>query len=129
MEILKWLSNFGPAGIASLREILELISKIRDTEDRAEQIKISLSILKLLAKLSPTTMDDSALEVIDKIASEDLIRQLLSLVNRFNSSSVQVCSAEDLSVATSEFTAQGIGLLQIISIAKTIADLLKMLRD
>lgn len=131
VELITWLSGFGTAGMESLGKILELVKKIRATEDRAEELKLGIAILREMATLSPTSVDDDILSVIDKVASQELLDQMIKLVSRFRGgfSAQQSFTVQQLGDDTAVFTAQGLSILQLIAAAKMLSDLIKTLKS
>lgn len=126
--LLSWLSKLGPQSVELLMQALAIVKQIQQAEDLAEQIKKSLLLIQLVASITPTEVDDNILRYVNQLISDELIDRLAAMVEQFLGSSVSTMSTEQYREEADFFEAQGINFLQLIAIAKMVADLIAQLR-
>ena len=127
MEILMWLARFGQASLEEIKEILGLISQIRQAESLAEQVKLVYKILQVAATLSPTSVDDQILALFGTLIDSPLFDTLIGMIETSTGESVGVMSTEQQVSMVKHVEAQGIPFLQLVSIAQLVIQILRQI--
>lgn len=126
-SLLEFLLRFDGATLERLKVVIDLLRQIAAEESTAGKVRLVLQLLKKLAEISPTSVDDEILGVIDRFASEELIDRLLGLIERYRGAST-VMSAESVKNEAEFYSAQGLSLLQVIALARMVKQVIDMIQ-
>lgn len=129
MEFILWLAKFGQASMAEITQIINLISKIREEETLAGQVKLVYKILTVAATLSPTSVDDQLLTLFGTLIESPLFDTLIEMIERSSGNSVGTLSTEQQVSVIQRVEAQGIPFLQLISVAQLIIQILRQINS
>ena len=129
MEFILWLAKFGQASMAEITQIINLISKIREEETLAGQVKLVYKILTVAATLSPTSVDDQLLTLFGTLIESPLFDTLIEMIERSSGNSVGTLSTEQQVSVIQLVEAQGIPFLQLISVAQLIIQILRQINS
>ena len=127
MDLLRWLATFGTENLGKLKTVVDLIAQIRDADSLEARVTLALQLLRVLAQISPTTVDDQILDVINRVATPELIAKLVSLLGRFSAESVTTMSADDEKQLVDVAHAQSMSLLQLFALLRTVKQIIDMI--
>ena len=127
-NFLAWLMRLDASMIDAVKKLLELAKELQAADGLSRQIGIAIQIIEQVSKMTPTEVDDEIVAVIRRVATDDLLDRIASLVGQFLGSGVQTLSVEAQAEEAAFFQAKGINFFQLIAAAKLIADLIKSLR-
>lgn len=126
--LLDLLRQLGSLDFAKLRLLLAAIEKVQVATTPQEKIRAILTVLKIGAELTATPVDDTLVDVIDKLMTDAMIDVLLKVIRLFAPDllprgTVVNFSAVDVDVVT----AQGIPWDLIMQLVPLILAILRQL--
>ena len=117
----------GGAYIETVKVVIDIVGQLQQTDNRSEQIKLGLQILKELATLTDTQADDQIVAVVDRALSPQVIDILVRIVGAMLGDSTPQ-SVEDSMEDLVTVQAFGISLPMLFQLATTLAAIIRTIR-